>query len=198
MVQQFSHCSTDWWGLISNHRGSLWYVSFKDRFYCVGQLFLIREQTLSVSWCKGSQMYFHPLHMEEINTYCPQFLNEKILLLPSLSLLHPHFFPIGSRYLSEDESVYVQELWRASETLSNNRCQTRELVWCILLHAPQLLCHALLQFPWGSWLTCCFTRNGGVGAQGKFSCYKVGAKRSNKLVVFYQMEIKIEAATSCD
>lgn len=40
---------------------------------------------------------------------------------------------------------------------------------------------------------------GGVtGAQGKFSCFKVGAKSSDRLVVFHQMEIKMEAATSHD
>lgn len=39
---------------------------------------------------------------------------------------------------------------------------------------------------------------GGLGTQGTFSCYKVGAENLNRLVMFCQMEIKIEAATSCD
>ena len=39
---------------------------------------------------------------------------------------------------------------------------------------------------------------GGPGTQGTFSCYKVGAENLNRLVMFCQMEIKTEAATSCD
>lgn len=38
----------------------------------------------------------------------------------------------------------------------------------------------------------------GAGAQGKFGCCKVEAESAERLVMFYQMEINTEAATSCD
>lgn len=124
-------------------------------------------------------------------------------------------FPPLLNFLPMDPDTYkgliqgkrtVYELWRHNGSLPGNQCQTRQLVWWILLHITGLLvffCFVLFL----SYITASSLRKftdlwfyekctswrwrGGAGEQGNFSCYKTGAESSSRLVMFCQMEIKL-------